>query len=235
MSRPCVSLFVVNLLVLGILAVSPSSAQQTVFNVPSGDVLDRGKIYAELDITHSWTADVSSSSPRIVVGAGHNVEVGLNMNGIATGGPVQTTPTPTIKWKAYDGGRNGWSFLVGDDLFFPVQNRTYTAGTYSYAELSKTWNSTKSRATFGAYLFTKRVVASGNRAGGQFAFEQPINARLSVAADWYTGNRSLGFVTPGAILKLTPKLIVYGTYQLGNHGLTEGNHQILLEFGYTFK
>lgn len=233
MSRIRVSLLVTNLLLLGVLAASPAAAQETVFNVPSGDVLDRGKVYVELDITHSWTADVSGYTPRVVVGVGHNIEVGLNLNGIATSGMVQTTPTPTIKWKAYDGGKNGWTFLIGDDLFFPVQNRTYTSGNYSYAEFTKTWLSTKTRATIGAYLFTDDVVASGNRAGGQFAIEQPVNARLTVAADWYTGFHALGYVTPGVILKLTPKLAFYGTYQLGNRALSAGNHQMLIEFGYS--
>ncbi|MGH9643008.1 MAG: hypothetical protein ACRD3Q_11325, partial [Terriglobales bacterium] len=105
---------------------------------------------------------------------------------------------------------------------------------YSYAEFTKTWSRTKTRATFGWYLFTKNVVAPGNRAGGQFAIEQPVNARLTVAADWYTGSHALGYVTPGMILKLTPKLTFYGTYQLGNRGLSSGNHQMLIEFGYNF-
>lgn len=227
------SLLFAYVLLVGVFAF-PAAAQETVFNVPSGDILDQGKVYGELDLTHSWTADVSGYTPRVVFGIGHRIEVGLNVNGIATAGLVQTTPTPTIKWKAYDGGKNGWAFFVGDDLFIPVQNRTYDAGNYSYAEFTKTWSHTKTRATFGGYLFTKNVVAPGNRAGGQFAIEQPVNARVTVAADWYTGNHALGFVTPGFILKLTPKLTFYGTYQLGNHALTEGNHQMLIELGYNF-
>lgn len=235
MSLIRVFLLVFVLIALGLLAASDAAAQETVFNVPSGDVLDRGKVYVELDITHSWKADVSGYTPRIVVGAGHNIELGLNINGIATGSLAQTTPTPTIKWKAYDGGNNGWAFMVGNDLFVPAQNRTYKAGDYSYAEFTKTWTTTRTRATFGGYLFTKHVVASGNRAGGQFAVEQTVNSHLTVAADWYTGFHALGYVTPGMIVKLTPKLTFYGTYQLGNRALSAGNHQMLIEFGYNLR
>jgi hypothetical protein len=129
-------------------------AQQTVFNVPSGDVLDRGKVYFETDLTYSPVAPAGTFTPRIVIGIGHGVEAGLNMNGIGAPGEVQTTPTPTIKWKPYDGGYNGWAFLVGDDVFPPVQNRTYTVGNYVYAQFTKTWN-TKTRVTFGAFDFTR--------------------------------------------------------------------------------
>ncbi len=207
------------------------SAQETVFNVPSGDVLDRGKLYGELDITANHSTSSGSFTPRIVLGIGHRVEAGLNVNGIAAPGPVQTTITPTVKWKAYDGGDNGWAFLVGDDVFFPVQNRAYDVGNYVYAEFTKTWNKS-TRVTFGAYDCSNHVVASGNRAGGQFAIEQPINKKLTLAADWFTGHHALGFITPGVIVKITQKFTWYGTYQIGNSGASNGNHQLLMELGW---
>jgi hypothetical protein len=77
----------------------------------------------------------------------------MNLNGISSPGPSQTTPTPTIKWKAYDGGKNGWAFMVGDDVFIPAQNRSYDAGNYIYAEFAKTLK-TQTRLTFGAFDFT---------------------------------------------------------------------------------
>jgi hypothetical protein len=211
----------------------PSLSQQTVFNVPSGDVLDRKKIYLEFDATYMPQSAVRSFTPRIVVGAGHRVEVGLNLNGLSAPGDSRATPTPTIKWKAYDGGKNGWALLIGDDIFMPVQNRTYSAGNYTYAEFTKTWR-TKTRATFGTYAFTKQVVASGNRAGGQFAIEQPMTSRFTLAADWYTGDQALGYMTPGIIFKMTSQLTLYGTYQAGNRRALAGNHQMLVEFGWNF-
>ncbi len=208
-------------------------AQETVFSVPSADVLDRGKVYGELDVTYRNSDGASGYTPRVVIGAGHRIEVGVNLNGIVHPGDSQTTPTPTIKWKAYDGGDNGWVFLAGDDLYIPVQNRTYDVGNYVYAEFAKTWK-TKTRATFGAYYFTPNVVAPGNRAGGQFAIEQPVGNRVTVAADWFTGSTSVGYATPGVVIKLTHKLTGYFSYQLGNSQLSNGNHQLLVELGWNF-
>jgi hypothetical protein len=206
-------------------------AQETVFNVPSGDVLDRGKIYGEFDFTYRPTDALRAFTPRLVVGLGKQVEIGLNVNGVMTPLASQTTITPTIKWKAYDGGNNGWSFLVGDNLFIPVQNKTYDTGTWVYAELVKSWN-TNTRATLGAYYATPNVFTSFQRAGGQFAIEQTLTKRVTLAADCFTGNSSVGYVTPGLIVKLTPKVTWYISYQFGNPGMAPTNHQVLTEIGW---
>ncbi|HWR35610.1 MAG TPA: hypothetical protein VN622_07045 [Clostridia bacterium] len=195
--------------------------------------MERGKAYGELDVTYQHEADVASFTPRIVVGVGRNVEIGLNFNGLNTAGNSQLIMSPTVKWKLYDGGKNGWAFLMGDSVFLPVQNRAYSAGSYLYAEFAKTFR-TGTRATFGAFHFSRDVVASAQRAGGQFAIEQPIRDRMTLAADWYTGNHAVGYLTPGLIVKLTPKLTWYGSYQIGNGGVPKGNHQLLIEVGWNF-
>jgi hypothetical protein len=219
--------------VLWVLTGAQSRAQETVFNVPSGDVLDRGKVYCELDFTYRPNDGTKGYTPRVVIGAGHGLEIGLNVNGIVTPDVLETTLSATIKWKTYDGGGDGWAFFFGDDLFLPVQNRGYNAGNYIYAEFTKTWK-TKTRATFGGYHFTRDVVAPTQRAGGQFAIEQPLGDHLTLAADWYTGTHALGYITPGIILKATSKLALYGSYQIGNSGVSSGNHQLLMELGWSF-
>jgi hypothetical protein len=90
------------------------------------------------------------------------------------------------------------------------------------------------RASVLALQSTKNVVATANRAGGQFTFEQQINTRLTLAAEWYTGNQAVGYLNPGVIYKLTSKLTLYGAYQIGNAGLKNGNHQLRWEIGYNF-
>lgn len=211
----------------------PAAAQETIFNVPNGDILDKGKVYGEFDFSYLADTSTAGYTPRVVVGIGHRVEVGVNVNGITSPGPSSTSPTPTIKWKAYDGGKNGWSFLLGDDVFIPVQNRSYDAGNYFYTEFAKTLK-THTRFTFGVFDFTSQVVASGNKAGGQFGVEQPINKKLTLAADWFTGNHAIGYFTPGAVIKLSSKATAYTAYEIGNSGVSRGNHLVLLELGWNF-
>ena len=212
--------------------------QQTIFNVPSTDVLDKGKVYAELDASLKPTdgASVSKFSsfvPRVVVGAGNRVEIGLNITGNIQPGPDSTTLVPAIKWKPYQGENNGWAVVVGDHLFVPVRNRAYNAGNYVYAEMSKTFKG-GTRVTFGGYDFTQSVVTDANRAGGQFGFEQPLNKKATFAADWFTGKHAAGYFTPGFVFKLSPKVTGYAGYSIGNQSLSGGNHFFLLELGYNF-
>ena len=221
-----------------LLLSSNVAAQQTIFNVPTTDVLDKGKVYVELDASLKPTDGAlvpkfSSFVPRVVVGAGSHVEIGLNITGNIQPGPDATTLVPTIKWRPYQGKDNGWAFVVGDNLFVPVRNRAYNAGNYVYAEMSKTLKS-GTRATFGGYDFTRNVVASANRAGGQFGFEQPLNKKVTFAADWFTGKHAAGYFTPGVVFKVGPKVTGYAGYSIGNQNLSGGNHFFLLEVGYNF-
>jgi hypothetical protein len=219
------------LLVGGLLLAVPSFAQETIYNVPSGDVLDKGKVYGEFDFAYLSDTRAGTYTPRVVVGIGHQIEIGMNLNGITTPGPSQETLTPTIKWRAYN--RNGCAFLVGDNLYIPVQNTSYVMGNYVYAQLTKSFES-KTRVTIGAYDSTSQVFASGNKAGGQFGIEQPLNQRVTLAADWFTGHHAAGYFTPGAIVKLSSKATLYAGYEIGNANVSHGNHLVLLEFGWNF-
>ena len=216
---------------IGLSLTTAAPAQETIFNVPSGDVLDKGKVYGEFDFAYFWNASAGSYTPRVVFGIGHQVEIGMNLNGITTPGPSQTTPTPTIKWKPYN--RYGWALLFGDDVFLPVQNKGYDIGSYFYAELTKSFK-TQTRLTFGAYDCTSHVFASGNKAGGQFGIEQPVNKRVTLAADWFTGHHASGYFTPGAAIKLNSNATLYAAYEIGNTGVRQGNHLLLLELGWNF-
>jgi hypothetical protein len=217
---------------------SATHAQQTIFNVPSTDVLDKGKVYGEFDASFKLTDSdavnkFSSFVPRVVVGAGSNVEVGLNITGNIQPGADSTTLAPAIKWKPYQGKNNGVAIVVGDHVFIPVRNRAYNAGNYVYVELSKTFKS-GTRLTAGGYDFTRNVVSYANRAGGQFGFEQPLNKKFTFAADWFTGRHSAGYVTPGVVFKASPKVTGYAGYSTGNQNASHGNHFFLLEAGYNF-
>ena len=213
-------------------------AQQTIFNVPTSDVLDSGKVYLELDASfkvHDQDAlqNFSSFVPRIVVGVGKKVEVGLNVAGNIQPGADSTSVVPTVKWKFYENERQKLALFGGTNFYMPVRNRAYNFGTYSYAALSKSMG--KSRLTAGGFVASKNVFATNAaRGGGQFGFEQTLNNKLTVAADWITGRHATGYFTPGAIYKPHPKVTTYWSYSIGNDKAAGGNHFFLFEFGYNF-
>ena len=216
-----------------IFTASRAYGQETVFDVPSADVLDKGKVYGELDGTVRPVDPSATFTPRVVVGIGHQIEIGMNFEGLSAPVLGQLDVSPTVKWRPWRSETSGWSFYAGDNVYFPVRQRAYNVGNYSYAAFAKEWTH-GTRITFGGYDFTRYVVANANRAGGQFTFEQRVSDRLTLAAEWYTGKQAVGYVNPGAIIKLTSKLTLYAAYQIGNAGLTTGNHQFLWELGYNF-
>ncbi len=220
------------LLVL-VLPAARAYGQETVFDVPSADILDKGKVYGELDGTVRPVDPMATFTPRVVVGIGHQIEIGMNFNGLSAPTVGELDVSPTIKWRPWNDVDSGWSFFAGDDLFFPVRQRTYNVGNYFYASFAKVWKH-GTRIGLGGYDFTRNVVANANRAGGQFTFEQRVTDRVTLAAEWYTGKQAVGYVNPGAIIKLSSKLTLYAAYQIGNSGVTNGNHQFLWEFGYNF-
>jgi len=218
-------------LLLGISA----NAQQTIFNVPTSDVLDKGKAYVELDASFKINDQdalhkFSSFVPRIVVGVGSNVEVGLNVTGNIQPSADSTTLVPTLKWKFYENEKK-LALFGGTNFYVPIRNRAYNLGSYSYIAASKTIN--KTRLTAGGFVASKNVFApDAVRAGGQFGFEQTIDSKFSVAADWITGRHASGYFTPGVIYKPHPKVTGYFSYSIGNANARAGNHFFLFELGY---
>ena len=215
-----------------------ANGQQTIFNVPTTDVLGRGKVYVELDASFKINDQkafrkFSSLVPPVVVGVGENVEIRLNVTGNIQPGSDATTFTPTVKWKFYENNKKDTALVAGTNLYIPVRNRTFNFGSYTYLAVSKTIN--KTRLTAGGFVATKNVFApKAVRAGGQFGIEQTINSKFSLAADWITGRHSAGYFTPGLIYKPHPKVTAYLTYPIGYDQAKQGNHFFLLELGYNF-
>jgi hypothetical protein len=215
-----------------------ANCQQTIFNVPSTDIMDRGKVYGELDASFKPTDSdavrrFSSFVPRVVTGVGNNVEVGLNVTGNMQPGADSTTLVPTVKWRFFQNEKKDVALIAGTDLFVPVRNRSYDVGTYSYLAVSKTIN--KTRLTGGGYVASKNVFApDAVRGGAQFGIEQTVNKKFSVAADWITGKHASGYFTPGVIYKPTSRITTYWAYSIGNTAASDGNHFFLFELGYNF-
>lgn len=215
-----------------------AQAQQTIFNVPTTDILDQGKVYVELDASfkpndQDALGRFSSFVPRVVVGTGGGVEVGLNVTGNIQPGADSTAVVPTVKWRFYQNEKKDAALVAGTNVFIPVRNRAYNIGTYSYLAGSKTIN--KTRLTAGGFVASKNVFAAkATRAGGQFGFEQTLNSKFTLAADWITGRHASGYFTPGLIYKPHPKLTTYFSYSIGNADAARGNHFFLFELGYNF-
>jgi len=220
---------------LSLLAVlciaSAAHSQQTVFNVPSADVMDKKATYFEYDAVAGDTSLSLASTPRMVHGMGHGIETGINVTSFNVPTAQSVALVTTAKWKFYDNPAHGLSLFAGDHVYRPLTQRTYRIGNYTYLSFAKTHKNT--RVAAGVYDFTAKVIDRANRAGIQASIEQAVTPKLSLATDWYSGHTGAGYVTPGFSYKLTPSVSVMAGMQMGNSGLLSGNHSVLVVVGWT--
>src|SRR5437762_13019395 len=84
MSKPRLISALSGLVVLLCLGQHEASAQSTILNTPSTDVVAAKKVYVEMDFltNYAWQRRNSFQNyiPRAVVGVAHNVEIGANVS-----------------------------------------------------------------------------------------------------------------------------------------------------------
>jgi hypothetical protein len=194
---------------LVLFAVRPARAQQTIFNIPSTELLDKRQTYLELDLL-GRPQDPSFLQPslRTVYGLGAELEGGLNLDGFVV--PGHSTPTlhPTVKWRPWhDAHLAVATGAIGQ--FFVRGSKDGDPGVLGYVVAS--WEApTDTTLTAGGYWASSGYAAEDPQAGPLLALEQKLGEHWKLVADWVGGENELGYVTPGVSLELDP-----WTFQLG--------------------
>jgi len=215
------------------LPAASMSAQQTIFNVPSADVLDPGKVYLETDeLFRPTDPEFSSTTVRGVVGLFPRVEGGVNFGGLNAPGPLIPTANVAVKIQpvrvgefALTAGGNGLFFLKGSQDGNPA-GLGYGFASYRIPKLG-------TRIEFGGWYSSAGYALPKSTGGALATFEQPIPCvpGLTVAADWWSGENSIGYVSPGLIYAFG-HWTAYAAYSIKN-GDSRGNAG-LIELGYLF-
>jgi hypothetical protein len=208
-------------------------AQQTVFNVPAPDVLEKGRFYLETD-QYLHDEDSAFFLLRGVYGVGANVEVGLNTGPFDYGHRSQPFADATVKWRPIRtklGDAVALGLFLGNNLGVGLhgdasgdgRNYAYAAGFVVVSDLGTTISA-------GPY-FATRDVFGDERFGGQLTLVQPVSwmEGLSLAADWQSGDGA--YATGGFILSRSPWTF-YAAYGFANDG--RDSDLLTLELGYGF-
>ncbi len=209
---------------------APAIAQQTIFNVPSADVLDQGKTYLETDaLGRPQDPSFGFFTMRGVYGFGSNIEAGANFGGFAASGRSVPFATVNIKWQPWH--NDNLAFTTGAfGLFYLRGSRDGDPAALWYGEASYKLP-TNTRLTAGGYWASSGYAAPDPQAGAMLGFEQKINDHLNLIADWFSGDNALGYFTPGVSVPLG-NWTIYAGYSIKN-GDSKGN-AILFELGFTF-
>ncbi len=202
-------------LTLAALAWTPAaSAQQTLFNVPSADVLEPGKVYLEEDnLWRSGRPEDTFFTLRGVVGLGEHVEGGVNLDGVAPRGRSAPTTMLALKWQPLHTSQ--WSLTGGvHGLFYVRGGSDGSPSAHVYAHAA--WTPVEgTRLTAGGWCATSGFADAGATRGVLAGFEQRIAPSLNFQADWYSGRNGLGYLTPGFALTLG-RWVLYGGWTLKN-------------------
>ncbi len=212
------------------LAAGTVSAQQTIFNVPSADVLDKGKVYLEEDnLWRPQDPNFAVFTVRGVYGLGAHVEAGFNFGGFVTPGRSTPTAVAAVKWQplkegnfALTVGAHGLFFLRGSEDGDPA-GHFYGHASYAFP--------TNTRITAGGWVATPGYAGADTKTGALVGFEQKIVDHLNLIGDWFSGKNGIGYVTPG-ISSTWGGWTLYAGYSFKN-GDSKGN-AMLFELGVTF-
>jgi hypothetical protein len=215
-----------------LLALVPTfaTAQETVFNVPSPDVLGARVLYLETDqyftSPHAATRD-AFALVRGVLGVGHEVEIGFNAGAFDYRRASSPFADATVKWRLVHAKNTG--VIVGDNIGVGVGGAASGTRNLAYGAAFLAVPPTRSRMSAGPYCATRQVFGTG-RCGAQVTVEQPLPAisGVELAGDWYSGGGASA--TVGAIVTVR-RLVIYAGYGFANTG--RAGDLITLEAGIT--
>ena len=217
--------------ILFLLAANISRAQQTIFNVPSQDVLAPGHVYGEIDVPFRVSEPkYVAVTPRVVIGFGANFEGGVNVPGyISPGSPLYWAIVALKHGNNLDDS-GSWTLTEGAHGYFPL-TKGPDAGVFGYVTAGKKF-SNGIRISGGVYGATEAVTGTTGAIGALGGLEIPLTDWLTLAADGYSGDNALGYVTPGVFIFPFTNATIYAAYEFSNS--TSDADAFLVEFGYTF-
>jgi hypothetical protein len=221
----------IRLLLAGVFsAASLARGQQTIFNVPDADILEKGKTYLEGNTLWRPQAPAFADfSAHGVWGLGGNVEAGINLTGFMTPGRSVPAAQPNVKWQPWSDGT--WSVTAGAaGQFFLRGARDGTPAALGYAHVAARLP-TETRLTAGGYWASSGYAAEDVQKGVVAGVEQEFAQGWTLAADWFSGNNQLGYLTPGLVWKTGPWTVYLG-YSFKN-GESKGNG-VLSQLGFEF-
>src|SRR5216684_3555653 len=206
-----------------------ASAQSTLMNVPSTDVVATKKVYLEFDFltNYAWQRERSFQNyiPRTVIGLGRNVEVGANISYTHVSGeslPIEIQPN--IKWQVYRNEGNGTAIAIGCILYTPLTHRagTRTIGQCYSVASKQLPGRFGPRFTGGAYALVHANEDERTKAGAIVGYEQPLAKKISLIVDWSSGDNRFGYVSPGLSFVTSQKSVLKSVlttgYTIANHG-----------------
>lgn len=202
-------------------------AQQTLFNVPSADVTEKGHVFVQHE--SQFSGDFGLFTHYGAYGIGRNTELDLTLFGVGTKNVRNEVLGVGFKTALPLHEKSETKLTIGN--ITPISLRGNGVGGYAYSHLSTRLPKIKTRITSGIFvgttlLFGRDVIC--NISG----IEQPITKNLSLVMDWYSGRHSNGFLIPGFAYAFKP-FTLWAGYQIRNNK-ANGDNGFVIEISKIF-
>lgn len=220
---------------------TPIFAQQTIFNVPSADVTEKGHVFVQQEAQfRGWGDDAFfNGTSYFSYGIGHNTDLDVTVFNVAApditantaiGAGFKTSiPVPVLKEKF---PAREIKLTIGSEMLFGLENGN-GVGNWTYAHLSGRVPKLNTRLTAG-YSYGGKQVFGVNHSSFIAGVEQPVTKKLTLLMDWFSGSEHFaGFLIVGGSYALPKKTTIYAGYQLPN-GPTAGVSGFVVELAKIF-
>jgi len=203
-------------------------AQQTIFNVPSADVTEKGMIFLQHE--SQFSGDFGLFTNYGAYGVGKNTEIDLTLFGVGTKKVRNEVLGIGFKTSLPIHERSETKLTFGNIL--PISLIDNGVGGYSYSHISTRLRKIKTRITSGVFigttiLFGRDVVCFIG------AIEQPITKKFGLVMDWHSGKHSNGFLIPGFYYNFPKNTTLWAGYQIPNNK-ANGDNGFVIELSKIF-
>ena len=228
MSKKNFFLSIVIVSVFVLLDQSKSLAQQTIFNVPSADVTEKGMIFLQQE--GQFSNKFGLFTEYSAYGIGKHTELDVTLFGVGTKNVRNEVLGVGFKSSLPLHEKTETKLTIGS--LIPISLRGDGIGGYTYSHLSTRLHKLNTRLTAGGFIGTTTVF------GRDFicfigGIEQPITKRFGLIMDWYSGKHSNGFLIPGFYFNFPKNITLWTGYQIRNNR-TNGNNGFIIELSRIF-
>ena len=190
----------------------PAFAQQTIFNVPSADVTEKGQLFLEHESQFSNSFGLFTH--YVAYGLGRYTALNLTFSGVGTKNvrdEILNIGSKTV-FPLYKESET--KFTAG--YLIPISLRGNGVGGYAYTHLSRRLPKIKTRITSGiqvgtTILFGRDVVSY---IGG---IEQPVTKKFNLLVEYTSGKHPNALLIGGFSYILPANWVFIGGYQVPNN------------------
>jgi hypothetical protein len=188
-----------------------AAAQQNLFNVPSGNITEKGHLFFQQQFNFSTA--VGSSNTTVDFGLGNKFEFGFNALDINfydfTGAPEpfarrQVNPDLLINFqKGFDIAENVWEIGIGTQMGFNPTRRSKDVRfqNFTWAVNEFTLPEEVAKIYAGPYYANVAYAGPGDRLGFLLGLEVPIiKDKLTFQVDYISGKRDTSVCVPGFVV-----------------------------------